>query len=373
MNEIRVGVTGYPGFIGYHLSTHIKYLNDDLIFIPCPDEFFENEAELRHFVKQSDVIVHLAALNRGEDKEILETNIRLVNQLVGALENNRSKKHVIFASSTQEDRDNAYGRSKRKGQEILEAWASRSGGTLTTLVIPNVFGAFCKPFYNSVIATFCHQINYNEEPEIHVDVEIEYIYVGNLVEKICKLIKYKDIKNQKIEIKADNYIKVSDILSKLTLFRKLYLESSIIPKLQTNFDVDLFNTFRSYIDINDLAQQLYLNSDNRGFLFEVVKEMSGGQAFFSLTKPGIIRGNHFHTRKVERFCVVSGDAIIRLRKIGDAKINEYKVSGNNPVAIDIPIYYTHNIENIGTSDLLTLFWSNEIYNPDKPDTYFEEV
>ena len=126
MNKIRVGVTGYPGFIGYYLSTHIKYLNDELIFVPCPDEFFENEAKLSYFVKQSDVIVHLAALNRGEDKEIFETNIRLVNQLVGALGNNRPKKHVIFASSIQEDRDNAYGRSKRKGQEIRRGNTAQS-------------------------------------------------------------------------------------------------------------------------------------------------------------------------------------------------------------------------------------------------------
>ena len=373
MNKIRVGITGYTGFIGYYLSINVKYLNDDLVFVPCPDDFFEDEAKLSHFVKQCDVIVHLAAMNRGEDKKICETNIRLVNQLVQAIESNIWKKLVIFASSIQEDKDNAYGRSKRKGHEILRDWAEKSKGTFTTLVIPNVFGAFCKPFYNSVIATFCHQLNYNEEPEIHVDAEIEFIYVGNLVEKICNLIKSQDINNQKMVIKADKCIKVSDILSKLIFFKKLYLESGIIPELQTNFNVDLFNTFRSYIDYDILPKALYLNMDKRGFLFEIVKEMTGGQAFFSLTKPGIIRGNHFHMRKFERFCVVSGDAIIRLRKIGNAKINEYEVLGDNPVAIDIPIFYTHNIENISKSDLLTLFWSNEIYNPDRPDTYFEEV
>ena len=312
-------------------------------------------------------------MNRGEDQELFETNIRLVNQLVGALGNNLSQKHVIFASSTQQDLDNTYGRSKRKGQGILEVWASKSGGTLTTLVIPNVFGSFCKPFYNSVIATFCHQLNHNEMPEIKVDAKIEFIYVGNLVEKICKLIKSREINKQKINIKADSYIKVSNILSKLMLFKKTYLESDIIPELQTNFDVDLFNTFRSYIDIDDLPKTLSLNIDTRGFLFEIVKEDTGGQIFFSNTCPGVIRGNHFHTRKIERFCVVHGDAVIRLRKIGDEEIREFVVTGDNPVAIDIPIYHTHNIENIGKSDLLTLFWSNEIYNPESPDTYFEEI
>lgn len=373
MSKIRVGVTGYTGFIGYHLSTHIEYLHDDLTFKPCPDDFFEDEAKLSHFVKQCDVIVHLAAMNRGEDKEIYATNIRLVNQLVRALGNHTSPKHVIFASSTQEEKENAYGRSKLKGHEILRSWASKSNGILTTLVIPNVFGAFCKPFYNSVIATFCHQLNHNEEPEIDIDAEIGLIYVGNLVEKICELIKNQDKKKQKMGIKDDKYIKVSDILSKLVLFRKTYVESGVIPELRTKFDINLFNTFRSYIAPDSLPQKLNLNMGKRGYLFEIVKEMTGGQAFFSLTKPGVIRGNHFHTRKIERFCVISGEAIIRLRKIRDSKITEYKITGNNPMAIDIPIYHIHNIENIVKTDLLTLFWSNEIFDPNKPDTYYEKV
>ena len=373
MKKIRVGITGYTGFIGYYLSTNVKYLNDELIFVPCPGDFFEDKAKLNHFVKQCDVIVHLAAMNRGEDTKIYETNIHLVNNLVVALENDISKKHVIFASSSQKDLDNAYGHSKSKGQKILETWGSKSGGTLTTLIIPNVFGAFCKPFYNSFIATFCHQLNYNEEPQIYNDAELAFIYVENLVEKICKLIKSQSINNRKIVINADKCLKVSDILSKLILYKKSYVESGIIPKLQTNFDVDLFNTFRSYIGFDVLPKNLYINSDNKGFLFEFVKEQTGGQVFFSLIKPGVIRGNHFHTRKIERFCVVSGDAIIRIRKIGDTKINEYEVRGKNPMTIDLQIYHTHNIENIGKSDLLMLIWSNEFFNPDRPDIYIEQV
>jgi len=373
LNKIRVGVTGYNGFIGYYLSTHIKYFNDDLILVPCLNDFFEDKAQLIRFVKQCDVIVHLAAMNRGEDKEIFETNIRLVDRLIEALGNDTSMKHVVFASSTQEDKNNAYGRSKRKGHEKLREWAEKSNGTLSTLIIPNVFGAFCKPYYNSVIATFCHQLNHNENPEIHIDAEIKYIYVGNLVEKICKLINRQKMNKQRINIKADKCIKVSDILSKLSLYKKSYLESGVIPKLNYNFDVNLFNTFRSYVDHEVLPQELVPNRDNRGFLFEIVKEMTGGQSFFSLTKPSVIRGNHFHIRKIERFCVVSGDAIIRLRKVGDTNISEYEVNGDNPMAIDIPIYHTHNIENIGKTNLLTLFWCNEIFNSEIPDTYFEKV
>ena len=143
--------------------------------------------------------------------------------------------------------------------------------------------------------------------------------------------------------------------------------------MKTDFDLNLFNTFRSYIDNNLLLRNLELNKDNRGYLFEVVKELNGGQTFFSYTKPGIIRGNHFHTKKIERFCVVSGKAIIRIRKLGCKKINEFEVSGKNPVVIDIPIFHTHNIKNISNDELLTLFWANQIYDVNNPDTYFKEV
>ena len=157
------------------------------------------------------------------------------------------------------------------------------------------------------------------------------------------------------------------ITKELSVFKNIVTDTDVIKTEGSQVD----NI--SYIDFNDLPRQLYSNRDNRGILFEIVKEMSGGQTFFSVTRPDVIRGNHFHTRKIERFCVVSGNAIIRLRRIGYNKIIEYKVTGNDPTAIDIPIYHTHNIENIGKSDLLTLFWSNDIFNPEAPDTYIEKV
>jgi len=373
LKKIRVSVTGSDGFIGYHLSTHIKHLHNYMTLIPFSNEFFGNKEKLKNCLRQCDVIVHLAGKNRGDDKDIYKINIHLVNMLVSALESLDEKKHVIFASSSHEGKNNAYGLSKQKGHETLRSWAEKSNGTLTTFIIPNVFGPFCKPFYNSVIATFCHQLNNNERPEIFVDAEIGFIYVGVVVEKICELINNQDFLKQKIEIDVDRSIKVSDILSQLNLFKESYFKEGIIPELKNQFETNLFNTFRSFVDIDDLEQKLYLNIDNRGTLFEIVKENTGGQSYFSVTKPGIVRGNHFHTRKIERFCVVSGNAIIRLRKIGSKEIYEYQVSGENPVVIDMPIYFSHNIENNGNSDLLTFFWSNEIFDPNNTDTYFEDV
>jgi len=372
LKKINVGITGYKGFIGYFLTQYINHLDYELNFIPCSNNFFDDTKKLNNFVKNCDVIVHLAAMNRGKVSDLYQTNVSLVKKLTTALEATDFRKKIIFSSSTQEKNKNYYGKSKSDGHKIFKKWAEKSGGHLNTLIIPNVYGPFCKPFYNSVIATFCFQLINDKTPKIEINSMVSLIYVQNLIEKIIHLIK-KNNKNQKIHIKSDKQAKVSDILSKLTSYKKNYLELGIIPDLANDFDLNLFNTFRSYIDNNHLLKHLELNKDNRGYLFEVVKELNGGQTFFSYTKPGITRGNHFHTKKIERFCVVSGKAKICIRKIGYSKISEFEVSGKNPVVIDIPVFHTHNIKNISNDELLTLFWANEIYDQNNPDTYFKEV
>ncbi len=373
MNNLNIGITGDKGFIGSHLSIAINYFNDNLTFVPSPNKLFEDQNSLNSFVKKCDVIVHLAAMNRGDDSQIFQTNITLIKQLIKAIQKDDSKnKHVIFASSTQRELNNSYGKSKKEGEKLLKTWKFNSNGTLTNLIIPNVFGPFCKPFYNSVISTFCYQINEGEIPEIKIDAEIGYKYIDNLVEVIIDAINGK-FDSEEVFVKPDKKIKVSEILSRLEAFKNSYILKNIIPKIKSNFDIDLFNTFRSYIKYDKLLFKLDLKKDDRGTLFEIVKEMTGGQAFFSTTKPGIVRGNHFHTKKIERFCVVSGEAKICLRKINSNNVIKYKVSGDSPVVIDMPIFHTHNIENIGKSNLLTLFWSNEIYDENNPDTFFEEV
>jgi UDP-2-acetamido-2,6-beta-L-arabino-hexul-4-ose reductase len=372
MTKLRVGITGYKGFIGYYLSIFIKHLANELIFVPCPAGSFEDQTKLNHFVKKCDVIVHLAAKNK-KFKNVFQTNVELVKKLVLALETELSPKHIIFSSSSQKDKDNSYGRSKKKGQEILENWSIKSNYTLSTLIIPNVFGAFCKPFHSSVISTFCYLLNNNQEPEIYDDEKISFIYVENLVEIIVDLIRSNNFKNQIIKIKADECLKVSDVLSKLILFKKSYLGSGAIPKLSTNFDMDLFNTFRSYIDNSALPKDLHLINDKEEHRFEIIKDNNGGNTSFSFTKPGTITGNYFHTRKIERFCIVSGDAIVRLRRLENNEIIEYKISGKNPKVIDLPIYHTHNIENIGKSNLLTIHWRIENYFQNESHTYFKKL
>ncbi|GJQ64323.1 MAG: epimerase [Melioribacteraceae bacterium] len=371
---IKVGITGQPGFIGTHLYNYFGLQTEKFERIEFKDEFFEQPEQLREFVSKCDAIVHLAALNRHNDPDtIYKVNLELVNKLITATEETGNYPHIVFSSSTQEERDNIYGKSKREGRELLEKWANRNNAKFTGLVIPNVFGPFGRPFYNSVVSTFSHQIVKGETPEIQVDAELNLIDVGTLTEVIANTIENGNVKSP-LFVDHIGTAKVSEILDKLISFRKLYQRENIIPALSSDLDVALFNTFRSYFDLKEhYPVKLIKRVDNRGFLVENIKEYSGGQNFYSVTKPGITRGNHFHRRKIERFCVLKGKAIIRMRKIGTSEVFEFEVDGENPTTIDMPIWYTHNITNIGDEEMITLFWSNEIFNPEDPDTYFVEV
>ncbi len=371
MRQLTVGITGMVGFIGSHLYNRLK--REEGIFVPpFEDDFFSDRQKLEDYLIKCDTVVHLAAMNRGNEEDLYRTNVDLVNKLVSTLEDVQSKPHVIFSSSTQIDRDNPYGKSKREGANILQGWAERSGASLTIMVIPNVFGSCCRPFYNSVIATFCYQLTHGQEPKIIIDDQLSLIYAGELTEIITERIKNPPAGIDTVWVNAGAKIKVSEILVLLEKFKEYYFSKKLVPRFENDFERDLYNTLLSYMDVADYKQQLTLHSDSRGSLFEVVKQ-AGGQIFFSTTKPAITRGNHYHTRKIEKFCVVKGQATIRIRKIGTAETVEYKVSGDDPVVVEIPVFYTHNITNTGDGELLTLFWTNEVFDPSDTDTFYEEV
>jgi UDP-2-acetamido-2,6-beta-L-arabino-hexul-4-ose reductase len=369
---LRIGITGQSGFIGTHLYNYLG-LHDDIHRIEFKDVYFTNEDLLDKFVSQCDVIIHLAAMNRHNEPQVIyDTNVGLVNKLIASLRRTNSKAHILMSSSTQENRDNLYGKSKKKGRELLIEWANYSEGHFTGLVIPNVFGPFGNPFYNSFIATFSHRIVNNEEPEIQVDAEINLIYVQDLVAKIYQIIMNKEYAN-KYEIDHIATEKVSEVLKKIYEFKAYYIENGIFPKLDNYFELCLFNTFRSYIPKDYFPKSFVLNTDDRGSFVETVKSQGEGQFSFSTTKPGITRGNHFHLRKVERFAVIKGIARIQLRKIGTEDVIDYIIDGNEPGYVDMPVWYTHNITNIGKEELVTLFWINEFFDPEDPDTYYEKV
>lgn len=374
---LKVGITGQSGFIGSHLYNTLSIYREEFELVPFRDEFFNDQQQLEMFVSSCDAIVHLAAVNRHADPStIYETNILLVRKLITALENTGSRPHVVFSSSTQEDRDNPYGRSKKEGRTLLANWAQRNGGGFTGMVIPNVFGPFGHPHYNSVIATFSHQLNHDETPVIETDAELKLIYVGELVQEFIGCIRNHRDKEVISELPVDHtaVIKVSEILDLLLSYKKEYVENRIVPGLKNAFEINLFNTFRSYIDPSRRYPVKYnKHTDSRGAFVEIIRQNGGGQVSFSTTNPGVTRGNHFHTRKIERFSVIKGSAQIQLRKIGTGEITDFHLSGEEPAYIDMPVWYTHNITNTGNDELYTIFWINEFFNPDDPDTFFEQV
>lgn len=378
---IKIGITGQAGFVGTHLYNTLGLYPDRYKRIPFEDAYFQDTNILENFVKQCDVIVHLAALNRHNDPEVIyNTNIGLVKQLIAACEATKSKPHILFSSSTQEERDNLYGKSKKEGRQLFEQWADKNDAKFSGLIIPNVYGPFGNPYYNSVVATFCHQLTHNETPKIDVDGEMKLIYVGELVAYILEIIDdvEKNLQDQvviqEVSIPHTSFLKVSTLLEILTEIKNDYFEKGMIPDLKNTFYRNLFNTLLCYIDhINFFPFPLKLNTDDRGSFVETVKLNSGGQISFSTTKPRITRGNHYHTRKAERFAVIKGKARIDIRKIGTNHIFSFTLDGAQPSFVDMPIWYTHNITNIGKEELYTIFWISEHYNPNDPDTYFEQV
>jgi UDP-2-acetamido-2,6-beta-L-arabino-hexul-4-ose reductase len=370
--KITVGITGQSGIIETYLSGFLETKPDQIEILRFGRDSFPDIDSLSHFVSQCDVIVHLAGMFRGDPEKIYECNIFLVNQLIRSFESTNHYPHVIYISSIQEIRDNSYGRSKYEARKILEAWTRKKNTRLTSLVIPNEFGPFGKPFYNSVISTFSYQLTHNLLPKIENDADLDLIYAGSVANIIYDIIRGK-MSDPLINIPADKRMKVSDILSTLQGYKQTYFDNHIFPELKDEFEIALFNTFRSFIDKDHFPVTPICNKDNRGYLIELVKELSGGQFFFSVTKPGITRGNHFHINKIERFCVVAGEALIELRQIGSKEVISYHVQGTTASFVDIPVFYTHCITNIGNTPLTTVFWANEIFDPQTPDTYYENV
>lgn len=375
MKKIKLGITGQNGFVGSHLKNTVQFLYDDFQIINFERNYFSQKNKINAFVKECDVIVNLAGLNRHINESIIyQTNLDLATKLIEACESTNAKPHIVYSSSTQKDRDNAYGKSKKAAHQLFLNWSKNKNAKYTGLIIPNVYGPFGKPNYNSVVATFCHQLTRGKTPKINVDGDLRLIYVNELVDTIINHIYNKKVTTETIHVGYTTELKVSDLLDKLTYFKDNYLKKGIIPDLDVTLDKNLFNTFLCYIDHESFFPfHLTKHIDNRGSFTETVKLYSGGQVSFSTTVPGITRGNHFHTRKAERFAVIKGKACIELRKIGTNEILTFELDGINPSFVDMPIWHTHNITNIGKEELYTIFWINESYNPDDSDTFFEKV
>jgi len=367
---IKVGITGSDGLIGYHLKVFLNTIDDIELKLANRDTFQSDEL-LAAFTENLDVIVHLADIKIGSDNEIKKKNMIITKQLTNAATVFKIKPHIIFASSTHTllNPKNPYSISKIECSNHLKDWSKLNNFKFTNLILPHVFGEFGKPFYNSVISTFCHQLAIGEKTKIKQDKELELLHVQDVAKAIYQVILNGNDGDYRL---SGSSLTVFDARKRLIALSEYYLDN-LIPDLTNNLDCQLFNTFRSYLTSDYYPRHFDLHADDRGFLYEAVKCNQRGLTFLSITKPGITRGNHYHTHKFERFIVINGKACIKLRKIFSNNVLSYEVDGNQPAYVDIPTYTTHNITNIGEDDLTTLFWSNIFYDEDNSDTYFEEV
>ena len=369
---MRILISGYNGFIGKHLTRALKANNEVFSYKFLEKKDFKSVSNLQKKILQDDCIFHFAGINRSKlDDEVYKKNEEINLKLFEALNNISFKGKLFFTSSTQETKNTPYGKSKRNARIRFLDQSSELGYSFHGLMLPNVFGPFCKPNYNSFIATFCNNTILNKPSIIHNDEQISLIYVGDLIEEFIESLKTnKNISLDKMIYKR----KVSEVLSTIQNFHNEYIISGNFPNLDSSFDLKLFNTFRSYIDFQAYFPRYYKKySDERGEFTELIRTLSKGQSSFSTTKTGITRGNHYHTRKIERFSVIKGQAKIQIREILSDKVIDFHLDGESPSYVDIPIWFTHNITNIGKEDLITVFWINEHYSEKTPDTYIEIV
>ncbi len=365
----RIGITGAGGLLGWHLRCCLRALTDVEPAL-ASRRTFDDEAALSDFASAADVIVHYAGVNRGDPAEVEEGNPALAARLVDACDREGGAPHVIFASSVHAERDDPYGRGKRRASEVLGAWAERSGASFTNLVLPHVYGEGGRPFHNSVVSTFCHQLAHGEEPRVEVDAPLELLHAQDLSELVLEIIRERRV--GELRPGGVPVARVSELLERLRTMADAY-DRGLFPDLDDPFDIRLFNTLRSYMYPDRFPVTVPLHRDERGGLFEAVKGGSGGQTFVSSTRPGITRGKHFHRFKVERFLVLSGSARIRVRKLFGDEAWVFDVRGDEPGYVDIPTLHTHDITNTGDDELMTLFWANEIFDPERTDTYPEDV
>lgn len=370
----RIVITGATGLLGWHSHARLHAANCAARFKgeAAPYEIvalnraaFNDPECLRAAVSGADAILHFAGINRGSEDEVETGNQAIAERLTRACRKTRSAPHIVYANSTHARNDTPYGRGKRRAGELL----SNAVPAFTDVMLPHIFGEGARPFYNNVTATLIHQILADEVPSVDPDGKVQLLHAGAAVQMAINAVENATMGEIVPESRP---MAVSTLLARLKDLHDLYV-ANIFPDLSDPFDCSLFNCYRAATYPDGWPRPLRLNKDERGTLFESVKGGGGGQTFMSTTKPGVTRGDHFHLAKVERFLVIKGEAVIRIRKVLTNDVWEYRVSGEIPAPVDMPVLHTHSIENVGSDDLLTLFWTNDLFNPKAPDTYADKV
>ncbi|MCI2253107.1 capsular polysaccharide biosynthesis protein CapF [Domibacillus sp. PGB-M46] len=369
---MKILVTGAKGFIGKNLIVELKNRNYTEIFEYTKDLGI---AQLEKFCEEADFVFHLAGINRPKEQaEFMEGNFGFTATLLDVLKKCQNTCPVMVSSSIQAELDNPYGKSKKAGEDLLFNYSKETGARVLVYRFPNVFGKWCKPNYNSAIATFCNNIARDLPITVNdPSVTMNLVYIDDVIEElICALEGNEHEAGKFCEVPVVHTVQLGEIIAAIESFKKSRDERSI-PDMSNPFIKKLYSTYLSYLPEDKFSYDLKMNVDQRGSFTEFIKTSDRGQISVNISKPGITKGNHWHHTKNEKFLVVSGNGVIRFRKIDSEELIEYYVSGDKLEVVDIPVGYTHNIENLGVSDMVTVMWVNEIFDPEKPDTIFLEV
>ena len=366
-------ITGARGFIGRNLAVRLRQKASLQLRELSRDSTTE---ELGAWAGEADVVIHLAGVNRTETvSDFHAANVDLTDRLVSLIAAAGNRPHFIFASSIQAALDNPYGRSKRGAEEVSEQWAREFGARLTVMRLKNVFGKWCRPNYNSVVATFCYNIARGLPIRVdNPDHMLDLVHVDDVVEAMIRVMESQatpasalwvdDIPSQRIS--------VGDLADRIRAF-EARAKTLLVPDMSDRFNRLLYGTFITYLEPRWWEYQLEKKEDIRGDLAEFIKSPWFGQIFISRTRPGVTRGNHYHHAKVEKFLVIAGSAVVRFRAVEGEEILEFPVRGEEYRVLEIPPGFTHSITNVGTTEMITLFWASEIFDSSHPDTTFLPV
>lgn len=380
---MKILVTGAKGFIGKNLVAQLKNIQEGKDKTYAIDPNFEilecdidtDEKQLDRYCEEATFIYNLAGINRPENEsEFMEGNHDFASQLLNLLKKHKNICPIMISSSTQAVLDNPYGKSKKAGEDVMFQYAQETGAKVMVYRFPNVFGKWCRPNYNSAIATFCHNIANNIDIQINDrNHQMTLVYIDDLVKELIHAIEGKENKADEFcTVSVSHSISLGEIADLLYSFKNSRNDLSV-TNMNNPFAKKLYSTYLSYLPVDEFSYSLKMNVDNRGSFTEMLRSQDRGQVSVNISKPGIVKGNHWHHTKNEKFLVVSGKGVIRFRKIDEEKVYEYFVSGDKLKVVDIPVGYTHNIENLGDNDMVTVMWVNEPFDPESPDTFYLEV
>jgi UDP-2-acetamido-2,6-beta-L-arabino-hexul-4-ose reductase len=372
--RMKILITGAKGFVGKNLIVELRNqgFNDLMEYDVDTDSTL-----LEEYARVCEFVFHLAGVNRPENlADFMAGNFGFTSQLLDALKKYHSKAPVLITSSIQAAQNNPYGESKKAGEDLLFNYSKETGSRVYVYRLPNVFGKWCRPNYNSAVATFCNNIAHNLPIQVNdPNVVLNLVYVDDVINSFIAKLKVEsplDLSPRFEKVSLVHTTTLGEIVTLLNQFKDSRTTLQL-PDMSDAFAKKLYSTYLSYLPENDFSYPLMMNVDQRGSFTEFLKTSERGQVSVNISKPHITKGNHWHHTKNEKFLVVSGKGVIRFRKIDSDDIIEYFVSGEKLEVVDIPVGYTHNIENLGDTDMVTIMWVNEVFDKEKPDTYFLKV